>query len=84
MPASADAADVSSGGSVEVFANAEDLQTRAQYVGNITKQPMFVEYDYTSASSLVFLRISGKLTPERANAYFAAAKAFMPDLVALK
>ena len=82
LPAPSDPTSISAGGSVEVFASADDLHARATYVGTLAKQAIFSEYEYLSVSGLVFLRIAGALTPAQAQAYAAAAKAFLPDLAA--
>jgi hypothetical protein len=72
--------DISDGGSVETFATVDDLQTRATYLAGVTKNPMFAEYEYTSVSGLVILRVSGELTPDQAKQYMQAVQALYPDL----
>lgn len=73
-------ADISDGGSIETFVTVDDLHTRASYVENIAKTPIFAEYDYVSDKGLFFLRLSGKLTPDQAMGYAQVAKARFPDL----
>lgn len=80
LPPPSDPTDISAGGSVETFSSAADLQSRSAYVANIAKTPIFAEYDYASAAGLVFLRLSGKLTPDQGSAYVTAAKSFLPDM----
>jgi hypothetical protein len=58
---------VDDGGSIELFATEEDAKTRFDYVDAITRSPMFAEYHYLHG--LVFLRVSGKLTPTQAAEY---------------
>jgi hypothetical protein len=83
LPVPSDPTDISAGGSIEAFASVGDLTTRSQYVANIAKTPLFAEYDYISPAGLVFMRLSGTLVPEQALRYVAAAKKFLPDLVAV-
>jgi hypothetical protein len=83
LPAPFDPTDTSAGGSVEVFASADDLQTRSQYIANIAKTPLFAEYDYISPAGLVLLRLSSKLIPDQAQKYVTVAKQFLPDLIAV-
>jgi len=60
--------EVGNGGSVETFANADDLQNRAKYVQAIARSSaLFSEYDYSAGRTL--LRVSSKLTPDQAAAY---------------
>ncbi|MET7451885.1 hypothetical protein ABZT03_08320 [Streptomyces sp. NPDC005574] len=64
--------DVDRGGSVEVFGNSEDAQTRAKYIQTVTKSmPALSEYDYVDGTVLV--RVSHYLTPQQAAAYKTAA-----------
>lgn len=64
----ADPFSVENGGSVEVFAGADDAATRARYVAAVTKSmPMFAEYD--TLHGTVLLRLSHLLTPDQAAAY---------------
>jgi len=83
LPAPSDPTSIDAGGSVEVFSSVGDLQTRSQYVANIAKTPLFAEYDYISPAGLVFLRLSGTLTPDQAQKYVTVAKQFLSDLVAV-
>lgn len=65
--------DVGDGGSIEVFANAEDARRRRDYVEAISKSASFlVEYQYLEG--LVLLRLSRRLTPDQAAAYQTALK----------
>ncbi len=62
------------GGSIETFANAGDLKTRAAYISNLAKQlSLAVEYEYTNG--LMLLRLDKGLTPAQAEAYNAAFQA---------
>lgn len=64
--------DVTRGGGIEVFANHDDAQTRADYIQTVTKGlPALSEYDYVSGS--VVVRVSHLLTPDQAAEYKAAA-----------
>jgi hypothetical protein len=66
---------VDAGGSVEVFATADDAKARAKYVQGLLKASPILgtEYDYLKAE--VVVRVSGKLTPEQAAEYSKAAGA---------
>ncbi|PZR66365.1 MAG: hypothetical protein DLM66_13715 [Candidatus Dormiibacter spiritus] len=69
------------GGSVEAFANADDAQARAVYVGGIVKEnPLFGSYNYLSRSGAFFLRVSRILKPSEADTYASALKATYTDL----
>ncbi|NUR04247.1 MAG: hypothetical protein HOY79_49425 [Streptomyces sp.] len=73
----ADVADSSKGsvdlgGSIEVFADPTDAQTRAKYIQAVTKSmPVLAEYDYVHGTVLV--RVSHYLTPAQAGQYKTAA-----------
>jgi hypothetical protein len=70
-----DPTDVGFGGSVEVFANAEDAKRRADYIQAIVKSlPAMMEYDY--AHGPVVVRVSKLLTPSQAAEFDKAAAAF--------
>lgn len=58
---------VDGGGSVEIFATPQDLQTRATYVRKLAENAMFAEYDYTNG--LVLLRVSHLVGPDQAAQY---------------
>lgn len=63
--------DVELGGSVEVFASADEASARAAYISEIGKKlPMMGEYDYVKGPVLV--RVSRELTPTDAQPYEAA------------
>lgn len=56
------------GGSIESFANDNDLTNRVKYVKSITEStPLFAEYEYTNG--LMFLRLDKGLTPDQAAEY---------------
>jgi hypothetical protein len=60
---------VSPGGSIEVFASADDLKARIKLIETITKSLSVPEYDYQH--DVVLLRVSGILTPDQAKEYEA-------------
>ena len=61
------------GGTVEVFANEEDLQRRKAYVEEVTKNmPMVNQYIY--AHGLALMRIPAEINPSQAREYEAAFK----------
>lgn len=63
--------DLTLGGSVEVFASADEAEKRAEYIKAIAASgPMFAEYTYVRGP--VVLRVSKELTPKDAAAYEAA------------
>lgn len=67
--------DVDRGGGIEVFANHDDAQARADYIQAIVKaSPMFAEYDYVHGE--VVVRVSHYLSPTQASAYDKAASGF--------
>lgn len=52
---------------IEVFRNAEDAKTRADYVGQIAKSaPMFLQYIYVNPKRSAVLRLPKELTPAKA------------------
>lgn len=55
----------SPGGSIEVFANTEDLQARKQYVESFSA--IFPEYSYVNG--LMLFHLSSDLTPDQAKVY---------------
>lgn len=59
--------DVSPGGSIEVFVNADEMKARVALIKTLTQSFSIPEYDYQSG--LVLLRVSGILTPEEAGEY---------------
>lgn len=60
--------DSDSGGSIEVFASAEDAKRRFDYVDGITRgNAMLNEYHWVKDT--VFLRVSDELTPAQAAEY---------------
>ena len=64
---------IDGGAVVEVFENAEDAQTRSDYIQGILKEggPAFgTEYHHLDEN--VLLRVSGELKPSQAKAYEAA------------
>lgn len=59
---------VQAGGSIEMFLNSTDMQTRKAYVEIITQSiPLFVEYSY--GNGIYLLRLSHALTPAQAQEY---------------
>lgn len=73
--------DVSGGGSIESFANVDDLHARGDYVGRITRSAaVYAEYEYTSISGLFLLRLGHELTPDQASGYTSALKSQYSDL----
>ena len=59
------------GGTVEVFANSQDTNTRKDYIESVTKgSPMLLQYIYSKGNVLV--RIEKELTPSQAAEYEAA------------
>lgn len=62
------------GGTVEIFDNAEDLQTRQKYVDDIGKaMPMLVQYQFTKGTALI--RLDKALSPSQAGEYEKALNA---------
>lgn len=60
--------EVTNGGSIEVFDNKKDADSRYEYISNIAKQGgIFAEYDFQDKN--VILRISNDLTPEQEKEY---------------
>lgn len=55
------------GGTIEVFANEKDMESRKKYVENFTSTAMFSQYVYAKGN--VLLRVEGKLTPSQAKEY---------------
>ena len=65
--------DVNWGGAIEVFGSGTDAQTRAKYIGAVTKSmPALAEYDYVHGTVLV--RVSHYLTPAQAQQYKTAVE----------
>lgn len=63
--------DVELGGSVEVFASADEAEARAAYIQEIGKKlPMLGEYNYVKGP--VVVRVSKELTPTDAQPYEGA------------
>ena len=59
---------VQAGGSIEMFLNSTNMQTRKAYVDTITQSiPLFVEYSY--GNGIYLLRLSHSLTPAQAQEY---------------
>jgi len=66
--------DVDGGGSVEVFDNEKDANSRFEYVDAITRgNAMFNEYHWLDGP--IFLRVSKSLTPDQAEEYHRALQA---------
>ena len=67
---------VSQGGSVETFDSEADAKARAKNIQTLLKATQILgsEYNYVSPGG-VLVRISGKLTPDEADAYGKAAGA---------
>ena len=64
------AGSVEAGGKVEVFADEDAAQRRADYIGSISEQaPMFSEWTFVSGATVV--RVSRFLTEPQANEYRA-------------
>lgn len=63
---------VENGGTIEIFANTEDLDARAQYVENVTKGTPMVMYQYKHNNLL--MRLPREFTPEQAKEYEAILK----------
>ncbi|OFI39472.1 hypothetical protein BIU82_14200 [Arthrobacter sp. SW1] len=64
---------IDGGAVIEVFANAEDMKTRSDYIQKMLKEMGPVagtEYHYFSGTAM--LRVNGKLTPTQAKAYESA------------
>lgn len=60
--------EVSNGGSIEVFSNADDAKTRYEYIAKLAKSvPMLNEYDFRDGN--VVMRISNDLTPIQEKKY---------------
>jgi hypothetical protein len=56
------------GGSVEVFASADDARARSDYIASVIgNSPLLAEYDYLHGA--VLLRLGHELTPDQAKAY---------------
>lgn len=68
--------DTNSGGTVEVFGNAEDAKRRYDYIDEISKSlPVFNEYHWQFGSTVV--RVSKSLTPTQAGEYETAARSLL-------
>lgn len=65
---------IGAGGSVEVFATAQELAQRKQYITALASSPLFAEYDL--ANGLVLLRLSRHLTPDQVGEYEKALGSF--------
>lgn len=66
------------GGSIEVFANAEDAEARYAYIQEICKSlPFLAEYEYLN--DYVLLRIDYAVTPSDEKQYEDALDAFMAE-----
>ena len=60
--------DVNGGGSVEVFATAEDAKRRYDYIDGVSRSvPVFNEYHWLKGVTI--LRVSKSFTPDQASAY---------------
>lgn len=55
------------GGTIEVFNNERDMQTRKEYIERFSTTSTFSQYVYSKEN--VLLRIDGKLTPTQAKEY---------------
>ena len=59
---------IDTGGTLEVFLNAEDMKNRKDYIETVTKGfSAFAEYSY--GNHVLLLRLSHKLTPTQAKEY---------------
>ncbi|MEU9192607.1 hypothetical protein [Streptomyces hundungensis] len=66
-----EAGDVGYGGSIEVFTDNNDAETRAKYIQTVTRGiPALGEYDYVHGTSVI--RVSRLLTPAQAKEYDTA------------
>lgn len=64
---------VENGGTIEIFANQNDLEARANYVESVTKSmPMMVVYQFKHENLL--MRLPRELTPEQVKEYETALK----------
>ena len=60
--------DLDGGGSVEVFASADEAESRKKYIDGIGKAGAVLS-EYSWLKGAVLLRVSRELTPDQANAY---------------
>ena len=58
---------IETGGTMELFANPDDLEQRRTYIDALSHTGLFAQYIY--AHGTVLLRISGQLTPDQAKQY---------------
>jgi hypothetical protein len=58
---------LSTGGSVEIFANEGDRKSRQDYIATVATSPLLAEYAY--AKGVVLVRVSKGLTPAQASDY---------------
>ena len=59
--------DMDAGGTIEIFANEEDLEARKAYIAILMEIPLFSQYIF--AEGLVLLRLLNELTPQQAIEY---------------
>jgi hypothetical protein len=59
--------DIDNGGTIETFANEDDLLARKQYIDALSQSSLFAQYIYSNG--LLLLRVSGSFTPDQAKGY---------------
>lgn len=69
---------VESGGSVEVYDDADQAEQRYKYVQGIAKAAPGMDVGYTYLRGQIILRVAGALTPDQAAGYEAALKGIAP------